>query len=191
VVLSGALDDGTAGLAAIKRRGGVAMVQDPDQAAFPGMPASALAQVAIDHCGTVEALAALLARLVREPAAPMQIDDAEAPNLPSMLTCPECTGSLWETDDHGVLRYRCHVGHRFTSDTLLAGQHETRERALWAAIRALEEQAMLSRRIAERARGRGHPASADRFEKMAALHADQASQIRMIAAEQPRALGVP
>jgi two-component system chemotaxis response regulator CheB len=135
VVLTGALSDGTAGLRAIKRCGGIAVVQDPDDAEVPDMPRNAMRHVPIDRREKIARMADLLAQLVDEPA-------GATPEIPedirmeaaiaaqeegsmstedqlgtrSRLTCPECGGTLWEIADGSLLRYRCHVGHAFSGD---------------------------------------------------------------------------
>ena len=63
VILSGSLDDGTAGLWEIKKRGGIAVVQDPLEALHPGMPRSAVANVDVDHVVPLSQMGALLASL--------------------------------------------------------------------------------------------------------------------------------
>jgi hypothetical protein len=68
VLLTGTLDDGSAGLWAVKDQGGLAIVQSPADCAFPSMPQSALAQVQVDHAVPMVSMPALLARLVSEPA---------------------------------------------------------------------------------------------------------------------------
>ncbi len=169
VVLSGWLNDGSAGLHAVKRCGGIAVVQDPDDAAVPEMPRSALHHVDADHVVPGAAIAPLLAMLVRQPAGqtpeiPFDIrleaalavqelgDMADEDRLgsPSRFTCPECHGTLWEIDDGGVLRYRCHLGHAFTGDAMLAAQTGQIEQTLWSLMRAHRERAALLRRLAAR-----------------------------------------
>jgi two-component system, chemotaxis family, protein-glutamate methylesterase/glutaminase len=185
VVLSGTLDDGTAGLLAIKRRGGLAVVQQPADARYPGMPQSALEHVVVDYALPIVEVGATLARLVAEPvqervgrpskeldqeirAAELdlaRLNQADFPGDPSVFTCPECHGSLWELHDGELLRFRCRVGHAYTAESLLAGQSSALEAALWAALRALEEKASLSLRLAERATERGYGLAAERFEE--------------------------
>jgi two-component system chemotaxis response regulator CheB len=184
VVLSGTLDDGAAGLAAIQSRGGLALVQDPNDALYPGMPRSALETVRADHCQPVAALAATLARLVREEV-PVNADDPEVgdmemeseiaafaldalqdeqrPGTPSGFACPDCGGALWELNDGELIRFRCRVGHAWTANSLVAEQSEAVETALWTAFRALEERAALCHRIAERMRRRGSHPTEHRF----------------------------
>lgn len=188
VVLSGALDDGTAGLAAIKERGGLAIVQDPDEAAFPGMPASALANVEVDHRLRLAEIPAVLARLASEPAgraaAPTDVLVTEAAmesgeprdmneiGRPSVFGCPDCGGVLWEVDDPQLLRFRCRVGHAYSSETLMAVQEDGIEAALWAAARALEENAGLKRRVADRFRNGNNESLVGKLEGQAS-HAEQ------------------
>lgn len=187
VILSGVLDDGTAGLIAVKRRGGVAIVQDPEEALFDGMPRSALANVPVDHILPVQDMAAELARLSVEPldidegTDPMdgeieeevRIDDMDEAAMhttveqgpPSGLTCPECHGALWELNDSELVRYRCRVGHAYSSETLLAEQSERLEAAMWQAFRALKESAALAAKLAARTRRRGSEVLAERYEQ--------------------------
>lgn len=164
VVLSGYLDDGTAGLNRVKIHGGVAIVQDPREAAAPDMPASALRNVKVDHCVALAEIGPLLVRLAAEPAAPRpkpQAGAAEKRELsprametkfgpPTAFVCPECNGPLWETDSGPALQFRCHVGHAYSPDSLLADHADGLERALWSAVRTFDEQAALLRRLGVR-----------------------------------------
>jgi two-component system chemotaxis response regulator CheB len=199
VILSGTLDDGTAGLMAVKQAGGLAVVQDPEEAAYPGMSLSALRNVPVDHVARAADLGTLLDRLVRLPApeAPGAIARADQadpadpepavagtaalrtghpPGEPSPVVCPECGGVLWETQNGGVLHFRCHVGHAYTAETLLASQSDALESALWRAVRALEEKAELSHRLANRSRERGMHRASAQFES-AARSAKQGSDM--------------
>ena len=191
VVLSGALDDGTAGLLAIKSRGGMAVVQDPADALYPGMPGNALEHVQADHVVAAASVGKLLARLTADLAgtrpapAParmraevemegfsLEAVENEHPGKPSGFSCPDCNGVLWQIRDGGLERYRCRVGHAWSPESLLIQQSEALEAALWVALRSLEERAALSRRLAEPARRRGHSITATRFEEQA----DEAQQ---------------
>ena len=98
----------------------------------------------------------------------------------SKLTCPDCHGALWELDDEKILRYRCHVGHAFTAESLNEGQSDMLEVALWSAVRALEEQMMLARRIVERARKAKHDRAAIMFEKRAREAEKHSTMIRQV-----------
>ena len=187
VVLTGALDDGTAGLAAVKEAGGVAIVQDPDEAFAPSMPRSARAFVKVDHVLPVREMGAMISRLTREPTesqpstpgvhvAPLESDLAspplvlhatDRPGTVSVFTCPECHGSLWEADERGIVRFRCRVGHVYSAESMLAAQTDSVDRALWTALRSLEERAALTHGLAERARARQHHWAARAFEQRA------------------------
>lgn len=196
VVLSGVLDDGTAGLLAVKQGGGVAVVQHPDDALYSGMPDSVLNHVPVDYCLPAAELPGLLTRLAAERAAlpdrpglagdqAQEADMAELdrgathanhrPGTPSGFACPECGGALWELTDSDLLRFRCRVGHAWSAETLLAQQSDGLEAALWSALRALEEQASLAQRMAERAEKRGATSSLRSFERQvrdASAHAE-------------------
>jgi two-component system, chemotaxis family, protein-glutamate methylesterase/glutaminase len=172
VVLSGVLDDGTAGLLAVKNRGGLAVVQHPDDALYSGMPQTAIENVAVDHVQPAADLGPLLARLAAEPLPPvaeppvppemeMEADMAELelqamqsfdrPGAPIPFACPDCHGVLWELHEGDLIRYRCRVGHAWSPDSLLAKQSDGLEAALWTALRALEERANLCAKMAHRA----------------------------------------
>jgi two-component system chemotaxis response regulator CheB len=185
VLLSGSLDDGSAGLVAVKRHGGVAVVQDPDEALYAGMAQSAMSRVGVDHVLPVEEIAQLLTRLTREPVASQEgktpmvpeenevqdpaesgtaaIEDGPLPGPPTALTCPDCGGAIWEHVDGELVRYRCHVGHAYSADSMVGAQAALVEAALWTAVRALEEKAQLSQRLADRSRRRGLERLADRY----------------------------
>jgi len=165
VILSGALDDGTSGLWTIKHYGGLAVVQEPGDAEVPSMPENALREVRADHVVAVAEIAPLLVRLSREqveaPEMSMQDDEQietevgiakEANAFQSGImrfgkltpfTCPECHGVLSELKDDDRPRYRCHTGHAFSADSLLATVTENIEETMWSAVRGLEESIML------------------------------------------------
>ena len=187
VVLSGVLDDGTAGLAAVKAAGGRTVVQDPADALYPAMPRSAIAYVAPEYVVETREIAPLLSELVSAPpreapaaaaereavleeafvAVDRGASDAPQPGQPSGFTCPECNGALWEAYADGVPRFRCRTGHQYSLDTLLTAQSESIEAALWSAVRALEERSAMLRRIAQRLSTRGSSSSAFRYARQA------------------------
>ncbi len=211
VVLTGSLDDGTAGLAAIKEAGGVTIVQDPAEAFAPSMPRNAIDLVRVDHVLPVREIAVLLATLAREhaPAAdaldgphmrqmepdlgepPMPLAAGDRPGRPSVFSCPECNGVLWETDDSGILRFRCRVGHVYSAESMLAAQTDSVDRALWAALRALEERASLTHRMSERARARQQTWVAKAFEDRARIAEDHANVVRELLHSRTAAQVVP
>lgn len=195
IVLSGTQTDGTLGLRAIKRRGGAAIVQA--DALYRGMPTSATRNVAVDAVVPLDEIPQTLTMMVgagKEVAVAGEgkIDESpleagfdigqleEAPGDPTVFRCPECGGALWELEDSGLHAYVCHVGHSFSADSLLALQHDGVERALWSAVRLLEERAALNERLAERVGTQGLEKSKARFERNARTANDEADVIRDI-----------
>lgn len=175
VVLTGTLDDGTAGLAAVKRSGGIAVVQDPNEAMYPGMPLSAIQNVSVDHVLPLTAIGPRLYELAKTPAPPQEatvmtddfendvtamkpeaLHSDERPGEPSVFACPDCHGILFEIRDGEVTRFRCRTGHAYSPESLLAAQSDGIEGAMWTALRALEEKGALLKRMTERMRERGH-----------------------------------
>jgi two-component system chemotaxis response regulator CheB len=155
VILTGQLDDGSAGLWDIKRRGGIAIVQNPEEAAFPSMPLSALREIEVDYTVRLSEMAALLARLAREgepePVEVGQRNNGREEMNPRLtdLTCPECRGTIWEVPRGPNVEYRCRVGHSYSPRSMLAEHFAAQERMMWAAIVAMEEGAALARRLEE------------------------------------------
>jgi two-component system chemotaxis response regulator CheB len=201
VVLTGALDDGTAGLWAIKDRGGKAIVQDPAEARHPSMPLSALQHVEVDHKLPVAEIAGMLVRLSSEPAA----DEAAYPISDQLeietrianegqalragalklgnfspFTCPECHGSLMQIKDGSLIRYRCHTGHAYSVDSLLATLAETSEDALWNALRSVEESVILLAHLGEHAQEANKTALAASFKARAKEAQKRVDAIRRI-----------
>jgi two-component system chemotaxis response regulator CheB len=196
VVLSGALSDGTAGLRAIKRCGGLAVVQDPEDAADPSMPRSALRHVDIDHVRPIAEMPSLFDLLTREVAAPsppvpidirleaaiaaQELADMKADEMLGNLapySCPECHGTLWEISDGPMLRFRCHVGHAFTADAVLAGQGDEIERMLTTLQRAHQERAALARRMADKERAEERHNVADQLDVRVREYEDDATLV--------------
>ena len=199
VVLTGYLDDGASGLAAVKACGGLTVVQDPDDAAYPDMPQSAIEAADPDYVVPLHGVGPLLRRLAGEPAAPAPdpprhilleariaeraMSDVPAENdmgRPVPVGCPECGGPLWEVEEDAVTRYRCHVGHGYTAQTLIADQDAAVERALWAALRTMEERANMLRTMAGREAEAGRSASAEGFEQRASESHDHAKALRRV-----------
>jgi two-component system chemotaxis response regulator CheB len=170
VILTGYLDDGTAGLWAVKQLGGTAIVQDPHEALAPSMPASALRQVRVDYCLPVAEIASLLVSLTAAPLdeegehevpKDMEIEVRIAKEVtalnagvlklgePSNYACPECHGVLLRLKEENRIRFRCHTGHAYSIDSLLAEITEGVEDSLWNAIRSIEESVLLLRHMAE------------------------------------------
>jgi two-component system chemotaxis response regulator CheB len=196
VVLSGVLDDGTAGLLAIKRAGGTTFVQDPVEALYEMMPRTAIEVVSPDHIASAEELGRLLAAIVAAPPPDPPADprptreehlvavdrgasDDPQPGGVTGLTCPECNGAIWLDDSGPIAQFACRTGHRFSPDSFDAAQTERVEAALWTALRTLEERAALYRRMAARSRDSGSGRSSERF----ALRAESAVQHALVLRE--------
>jgi len=201
VVLTGRLDDGTAGLWAVKRRGGAAVVQDPDDATYPSMPRSALRYVEVDEVAPLAALAPLLARLAGESAPAegggqatrqMEIETRIATEDNALkagvldlgpftpYTCPECHGVLVSLEEEGgVPRFRCHTGHAYSLDSLLAAVTASMEDTLWGAVRGMEEGVLLLEHVARHAReNTPGGAGAEAYERRAEVAAEVAEMVR-------------
>jgi two-component system chemotaxis response regulator CheB len=191
VVMTGYLNCGTAGLLSIKARGGVAVVQNPTSAAVPDMPRSAIRNVAVDHIVPLSELPGTLTRLSRETASWAAFAAATGSEVAKVegqgsntdrkeqaeVACPNCLGQLTVSKANGFLSFRCHVGHAFSLQSLSAEQADEVERALWAAVRALEESAALSRRLAD---STGSP-TRQRFLDRQVAQSQHADVIRSIA----------
>jgi two-component system chemotaxis response regulator CheB len=169
VILTGMLDDGTAGLIAIKKCGGITVVQDPKDAAYPDMPQSALANLKVDYCVPISEMGPLLERLTHQRrgkskpvpddvrteaiiAERVLSDVAQVNGLGDQVpyNCPNCGGVLWEMNNPDIRRFRCHTGHSFTELALLTSQSEKIEETLWTSLRMFEERKNLLNSMAQR-----------------------------------------
>lgn len=190
IVLSGALDDGTAGLWTIKSRGGIAIVQEPAEAEAPSMPESALAAVDVDYRVSIAEMAPLLVKLTAETVAEasevmmeehrktsreVRVAAQERALEPGMLafgkltpyTCPDCHGVLSAIIDGDIIRYRCHTGHAHSADSLLATITEKIEDTLWSAIRGVEESISLLNNLGDHYAEKNQPKLAAMYFKKA------------------------
>ncbi len=172
VVLTGMLNDGTAGLSAIHRCGGLTVVQDPEDAAYSEMPQAALNSVPVDHCVPLAQMGGLLTSLVNGPPPPSKpvpqdvrteaeiaervlSDVSQVNTLGDQVpyNCPNCGGVLWDVTGTDLKRYRCHTGHSFTATTLLVSQSEKIEETLWVSLRMFEERKNLLNTLASESSG--------------------------------------
>jgi two-component system chemotaxis response regulator CheB len=180
VILTGALGDGASGLQAIRRCGGIAVVQDPSDAAFSEMPSSALNLAAPQHVVTLSEMSFLLESLVHQPTGvPMpcperlkfevkvakgegsSIEELERIGHRSVLSCPECGGVMWEIEEGDGIRYRCHVGHALSAEAMSVGITDKVREALYVALRAPDEQAALTDKLLAEAAAKGRNLSSD------------------------------
>ena len=173
IVLSGVLDDGCLGIESVRRGGGITVVQDPGEAAFADMSLNALDKRGVDYILPAVEVGRLLIRLVdqsafqeggfavsKEAEQERELirdtierfqENSGGPSTTTVLTCPECGGVMWELREGDLSRYRCHVGHSFSSESFLNEHAKTLEATLWTAVRALEERGALLARMAIRA----------------------------------------
>ena len=182
VVLTGMLNDGASGLAAIKARGGTTIVQHPLDAESDQMPLAALEASEIDYVAPVGDIAGTLIDIVRMEAGPspattdalrLEVEIAAGARLgsqhlrdladPSALSCPDCQGVLSEIRGSRPLRYRCQIGHGFTGE-FLASRIDDVDEAIRIAMRIMEERVTLVERMARDARDTGRGAVAELYE---------------------------
>jgi two-component system chemotaxis response regulator CheB len=170
VLLSGTLDDGVAGLQAIRKAGGETLVQDPADALFADMPRNALTAHAAQRALPAELLGDAICEAVEKALSEgmIQLNEEVAPDErnvgdPSCYTCPSCGGVLWEAEDGETLRFRCHTGHAYNVNAILSEQKSELEDSLWTALRVLQERVKLLERLARRAKDRGDMHTGERF----------------------------
>lgn len=197
LVLTGYLSDGSAGLLAVKRCGGLTMVQDPNDAPQPDMPRSALSTVDVDYVLPISEIGPALARLTHEPPPSpppvpkdvlVELNIAEGAQasaealgaLSPSFACPDCGGPLWELTNAGLQRYRCRIGHAFTADALLLANSSEIEQSLWAALRMMEERVNVLGLMAHKEHQSERKHTAKRFEERAAEAKKHAKQLRRL-----------
>ena len=197
VILSGMLNDGASGLQAVKRCGGIALVQAPHEAHARDMPLAALEATSVDMSTEAAQLAQAIRRHVAEKAPPpgpvpdditLEIEIAAGQQSgtkatgqianPVALTCPDCGGTLSEVNGRRPLRYRCQVGHAYTSKILLNQQEAQVDEAMRIALRIIEERAELVARMGRDATELGRSSTADMYARRAAEYRSQAEAIR-------------
>jgi two-component system, chemotaxis family, protein-glutamate methylesterase/glutaminase len=173
VILTGMLEDGAAGMLAIKRSGGRCIVQEPDEAQFPGMPQAAIKNIKPDYILPVAEMGHAISEMIAAPPRQAKIPDDIKKEADisqrvlvgierlskisdhSLFSCPDCGGGLWRFDANGETRYRCHVGHAYSEDGLLAAMEVSTESALWTAIRIIEEKRNLLKALADKEKKNG------------------------------------
>jgi two-component system chemotaxis response regulator CheB len=197
VLLSGMLSDGVRGLQTIQRCGGVTVVQEPEEAAYPDMVNNALATIEVDYQLPVDEITGLLNRLAHTPLeqwteAPDELRQEAAVNLVAdsdlaqmkqigqaiTFSCPDCGGRLWQSKATDGTYYMCEVGHGFNAHTLLDSMDKEVERSLWVALRTLEERVRMLQGMAADAKARGLERAAADFRDRAAETEHDAQNIR-------------
>lgn len=204
IVLTGALADGSSGLFAIRRLGGVAVIQDPEEALFSAMPLAAMSRVDIDYALPVTEMGRLLKSLIDEAPRPEPMDAAHYRNdlkldvdvaacdsayekgimgaiEPSVYTCPDCHGVLFRLREGKTDRFRCHTGHGYSSNALLAQQKVTAESSLWQAVKTLQESGALLHELTERMRKSGEGETAEALGRKAGEVEERLKLLRQLA----------
>ncbi len=188
IILTGYLDDGTQGMAAIRRSGGVCIVQDPNEAEYPDMPLSVLNIMEVDYCVPLSGMGNIIEDITQKPEpqksdvppdilAEADIDRRVSTSIAgltlfekSIYNCPDCGGGLWITQKDYPTHYRCHVGHSYSEKDLLIRQNEAIENTLWMAMRLMEERKSLLTRLYENENKKG-------LKNSARLHSEQANEL--------------
>ena len=208
VILSGALDDGTAGLWTIKAYGGMALVQDPQEALVAAMPESAIRQVAIDAIAPIAQLAPLLVQLVGQvvppkPSIVMTEDDKTKTEIAiaaedtalgltmaqfgpfSAYACPDCHGVLVKITEGSIVRYRCHTGHAYSADALLASVTGKIEESLYSALRGMDERMMMLNQLGDQFAAANQPRQAALYFQLAQADQQVSELLRQAARVHP------
>lgn len=199
VVLTGLLGDGAAGLLAVERCGGMTLVQAPDDAMYADMPRRALKFVQEARQFTISELGALLIRHCGEAAPePPPVPEALAietrlteqgmgteywgavPGRPTSFTCPECNGAIHEIREEGLTRFRCRVGHAYSSEDLLGDKAKSVEESLWVALQTLEERAQMLENMASSDRQHGWQGTAGSYDDRAREAREHADRLRQL-----------
>ena len=188
ILLTGYLDDGTAGMKVIKKCGGICIVQDPEEAEYPAMPRNAMNNVEVDYCLPISEMGNLLIKLIHQKLPRFEtvpedviteakIAERVLSDLSSVnklgdqvpFNCPGCGGVLWKVKKDSSLRFRCHTGHAYTAAALLAEQTEKIEETMWSALRMFEERKNLLTEMAQEKKGVGSKSALERA-KMSEVH---------------------
>lgn len=199
VILSGALNDGTAGLMAIKAQGGMCIVQTPEEATFVGMPKSAIEFTQVDFILEVNQIAEKIIDVTKNGSSTSIVASEQLaveasthefgaaglrtgmPGSGSCVTCPECGGVLWEVELKNNFReLKCHVGHSFTPETMLQEQADAIDASFWKTLRQLEENVWFRRKLAEWARAKNKLAEANFQEEQAKLAEEKSDYLRKV-----------
>jgi two-component system chemotaxis response regulator CheB len=200
IILTGMLEDGAAGMLAIKRAGGTCIVQDPNEAKYPDMPKAVLNALTPDYSLPVsqmgEAIAAVLKTKKNRVNGKIPVDIIKEAEIAervhiglnnvkqlgehSLYSCPDCGGGLWETSTNGITNYRCHVGHAYSEDGLLTNMENSTETALWTALRIIEERKSLLTKIADKEKQKGNRKMASSYTKRSAELEKQIDHLKRI-----------
>jgi two-component system, chemotaxis family, protein-glutamate methylesterase/glutaminase len=200
VILTGMLDDGTSGMWAIQKAGGICIVQDPANAEYSDMPASVLNKLVPDYTVPLEEVGKLLMSVIKK-AAPNKIkkiprevakeaelaeravitfDELDGIGDRSTYSCPDCGGALWQMKNDAISRYRCHVGHAYSEKNLFDRQSQKLEDTLWMALRLLEEKKDLSLKMAAKYDVKGFKTTADIVKERSSVYDVHIARLRQL-----------
>lgn len=180
IILTGLMQDGTAGMDAIRRSGGTLIVQDPKEADYPDMPLSVLQNMDVDYTVSVTKIGAILSEKTGDELPPkkevphdiaveaelsqkiaISIDALAEVGKHSPFSCPDCGGHLYFLNSENIEHYKCHVGHSYTEGELLFQMTNSLEATLWVALRMMEERRLLLDKMSREERGKGWVHSAE------------------------------
>jgi two-component system chemotaxis response regulator CheB len=169
IILTGLLEDGTSGMTAIKKGGGICIVQDPLDASFSDMPESVLNKIKPDFILPVEEICDVINKLLLKMLPPelpvVRETELEVKIVENMITnnsnlkiigeksdfvCPDCGGELYTIKEESGRRYRCYTGHVYTERILDEVQDKKLLQSLWTSIRMFEEKANLMQLMSNR-----------------------------------------
>lgn len=171
------------------------------------MPLNAMKHVEVDYSVPLVEMAPLLVRLSTAPAAEDPVSDKLETEVkiameekgvesgilkwgePSLHACPECHGTLLQLVEGNHVRFRCHTGHAYSSESLMAEMAEKTEESLWGAIRSIEENVMLMRRLAEHHAGHAQGDDAEALLRKAGDLEQGADQVRQVVMKHVRRNG--
>lgn len=200
IILTGMLEDGAAGMLAIRRAGGICIIQDPNEASYPDMPRAVLNQLSPDYSVPVSEMGNVLSKVLSEKRKKKSsripsdiikeariaervftgINTTHNLGERSVYSCPDCGGGLWEITENDISRYRCHVGHTYSSDGLISGMEATTEAALWTALRIIEERKNLLKQIEEKEKKRGNRQLSLSYRKRAIELEQQVEELKRV-----------
>jgi two-component system chemotaxis response regulator CheB len=199
IILSGLMEDGTAGMIAIKKSGGTLIVQDPEEAEYPDMPKSVLGNTEVDYCVRLAAMGAILEEKTNngreeylpapaEVLAEAAISERVAVNMQSLMeigdkspfSCPDCGGGLWNLKDDSFQRYRCHTGHTYSQNELEVKQKQALENTMWIALRMMEERRNLLKKMSVEEKGKGWLKSATHKQERAIELEEHINRLKQI-----------
>lgn len=198
IILSGLLDDGTSGMATIKRSGGITIVQDPNEADHPDMPLSVLDNIDVSHVESISKIGELLSKIMattepKEVRVPYdvivesRIDQKVNTRLEDLaqfekseFNCPECGSGLYIMQNDHPTHLRCHIGHSYTERELMIRFAEVMETHFWTTLRMMEEQRTLLLKLHKKEKDRGRASIAEGYLGKATEMETQISNLKQI-----------